>query len=259
MSGSASPPCPRRVGSRAPGASVPEHAEPRPRALLSRIGAPVALLLFPLGACSAPPPPPPPAPTIDAEQEALAAEHFTQLDRPMRVIFGWSVREPGLRTSGRGVARLEPPYRARLDLFTGNGETVLRAALVGDDIRIPPGSPDELVPPPALLWSALGVFRPGDASVLLGGQGGEGRVRLRYGFSGGVELRYVIAGRRVESVDLLRNGQVADQLVARHAPDGRFPSETTYRDLAEFRELKFTLETVEDVEAYPPDIWSPNR
>ncbi|MYH49667.1 MAG: hypothetical protein F4151_09125, partial [Gammaproteobacteria bacterium] len=109
----------------------------------------------------APEPPPAGPPALDYHRHALLVEARTQLTTPVRLIFDWNVREPGLRSGGRGVARLEPPYRARLDLFTGRGETVLRAALVGDDLRIPEGASDELVPPPALFWSSLGIFRPG--------------------------------------------------------------------------------------------------
>ncbi len=207
--------------------------------------------------CSGPPPPPP-GPQIDPEQTALAVEHGTRPQHPIRVIFDWSVREPGFRSSGRGVARLEPPYRARLDLFTGNGETVLRAAMVDDELRLPPGSSSELVPPPALFWSALGVFRPGSGSALLDGQGSaDGSVRLRYGFADGVELRYLLHDRDVSSVDLLRDGEIVDQLSLSRSLGEAFPDEATYRNLAEFRELKLTLDTVETVEAYPPYIWSP--
>lgn len=206
------------------------------------------------------PPPPPPGPPLDPGQEALQLERATRLDGPVRVVFAWSLDEPGLRVRGRGVARMEPPDRARLDLFSTAGETILRAAMVGDELRLPPGAQSSLVPPPALFWSALGIFRPGTGSFLAGGsREGEDRVRLEYALSGERELRYRLRNRAVEGVDLLRSGQVFEQLSLVPAPDARFPRETVYRHLGEFRELKFTLETVDEVDAFPSDIWEPGR
>lgn len=206
------------------------------------------------------PPPPPPGPPLDPGQEALHLERSTRLDGPVRVVFAWSLDEPGLRVRGRGVARMEPPDRARLDLFSSGGETILRAAMVGDELRLPPGAQSSLVPPPALFWSALGIFRPGTGSFLAGGsREGNDRVRLEYALSGERELRYRLRNRAVEGVDLLRGGQLFEQLSLVPSPEARFPRETVYRHLGEFRELKFTLETVDEVDAFPSDIWEPGR
>lgn len=219
-----------------------------------------AVLLF-LAACGPPTAPLGPAqPPLDPAQEALGTERATRLEGPVRVVFEWSLDEPGLRVSGRGVARMEPPDRARLDLFSGNGETVLRAAMVGDELRLPPGASATLVPPPALFWSALGVFRPGQGSFLKGGgREGEDGVRLEYLLSGERELRYHLKRRSVEQVELLRGGQAFERLTLSPSPDERFPRETVYRHLGEFRELTFKLQTVDDVDAFPPDIWEPGR
>lgn len=219
-------------------------------------------LLLVLGAACAPagPPPPPPGPPLDPGQEALALERATRLEGPVRVVFEWSLDEPGLRARGRGVARMEPPDRARLDLFSSSGETVLRAAMVGDELRLPPGAQGSMVPPPALFWSALGIFRPGTGSFLAGGERADGdEVRLDYLLAGRQELRYRLRSRRVEGVELGRDGEVFERLSLVPAPDARFPRETVYRHLADFRELRFTLETVDEVDAFPPDIWTPGR
>lgn len=211
--------------------------------------------------CASPPGPAAPlGPPLDPRQEALALERATQLEGPVRVVFAWSVDEPGLRARGRGVARMEPPNRARLDLFAANGETVLRAAMVGDELRLPPGYQASLVPPPALFWSAMGIFRPGAGTYLLGGEREAGdRVRLEYRVSDGQELRYRLWNRTLERVELLRGGQTFEQLTLTPSREVRFPREAVYRHLGEFRELKFTLETVDHVEPFPPDIWHPGR
>lgn len=196
-------------------------------------------------------------PSIDARQVALVLEEGTRLERPVRILFDWSLNESGMRFRGRGVARLEPPYRARLDLFTGNGETVLQAALVDDELRLPRGAPTEVVPPPPLLWATLGVFRAGAGATFLGGsRRGESTLRLRYLVSDEEELRYQVRARRVEEAELLEDGHVLHRVEVAHGSDDRFPTEATYRNLGAFRELRVRMESVEYVESYPPDIWN---
>lgn len=176
------------------------------------------------------------------------------------MLFDWNLSEQGVRASGRGVARVEPPYRARLDLFMGNGETVARAALVDDDLRVPPGVPEGIIPPPRLLWASLGVFRPGGGAFLLGAEGRrEEAVSLRYGFDGGEELRYRIVGDRIVEAELLSGGHAVHQVTLSAEAEDRYPREATYRNLAAFRELRLVRRSVENVEPYPPDIWFPVR
>lgn len=216
------------------------------------------LVLLAAAACSSPPPPPPPppAPRIDPEPIALRLEAETQLEAPVRIFFQWSMTDRDSRFQGRGVARVEPPYKARLDLFLGNGETVARAALVGDSLRLPPGAPQGIIPPAEMLWATLGVFRPGVNTDLLRGEPqADGRVQLRFQRPDGVELRYTVHGQRIEGIDRLRGGTAVERVTLTQEAADRYPSQASYRDLAAFRELKLTRERVEQVEAFPPDIW----
>jgi len=239
-----------------PGGGAPVMGRHPPRRSLVVLG-----MVLLLGACTpSGSPPGSPHPPLDPAQEALGTERATRLEGPVRVVFDWSLDEPGLRARGRGVARMEPPDRARLDLFSGTGETVLRAAMVGDELRLPPGASSTLVPPPALFWSALGIFRPGGGSFLSGGsREGEDGVRLEYMLSADRALRYRLLRRVVQEVELLRDGQTFERLTLSPSPDARFPRQAVYRHLADFRELTFTLQTVDDVDAFPPDIWEPGR
>ena len=210
-----------------------------------------------LGAC-APPPPAVVAPAPDAEQLALTLEDRTALTGPIRVVFAWQLNEAGVRVSGTGVARIEPPYKARLDLFMGNGETLARAALVDGDLRLPPGTPEGLLPPADLMWGVLGVFRPRLGIELLGAERMEGgALRLRYRYPDSDELHYNVMDGEVRSLELLDGGDVVQRVDLRGEGGASVPQEATYRNLAAFRELKLTRERVERVEAYPPDIWDP--
>ena len=207
-------------------------------------------------ACGAPPPPPPPPPPIDAAGLALRLEARGLLERPTRILFEWSMSDRDARFRGRGVARLEPPYKARLDLFLANGETAVRAALVGDELRLPRGTAAGLVPPAEMLWGTLGVFRPSTDARLLGGETlSDGRTALRYRRPDGIELRYVIGDGGVEEIERLRDGSVVERIALTTTSGERYPAEGTYRNMAEFRELRLTRGTVELVESYPPDIW----
>jgi len=217
----------------------------------------VVALLLAAGACGAPPPPPTPVvPEPNIEERALVTEATTQLEGPVRVVFDWSAREVGGgRISGAGVARAEPPYRARLDLFLDNNEAVAQAALVDGDMRLPTGLPEDLLPPPHLLWGTLGVFRPGVDQTLLGGETVEGALRVRYRLEDGSEIHYRIAGGRVLGVERLRSGSVVQRVEMEYEEGESVPSTATYRDLAEGRELVLRRSSLERVEPFPPDIW----
>ena len=204
-------------------------------------------------------PPELPAPTVDAQQAVAAAAKSNPFPRAARVFFKWSIREPNLRVGGDGVARLEPPDRARLDLFLGNGQSALAVALVDDDLRAPEGTALQVVPSPPLLWASLGVFRPGDGVTLLGAEERDEALRLRYALGDGDELWYELRDGKLTGVELLHDGSALHRVALDREVEWELPRGATYRNLASFRELKITVESVEHVESYPADIWSPHR
>ncbi len=204
-------------------------------------------------------PPETPAPAVDVRRAVASATEANPFPHAARVTFSWSIREPNLRIGGSGVARLEPPDRARLDLFLGNGQSVLAVALVDDDLRAPLGTPLQVVPSPPLLWASLGVFRPGDGVTLLGAEERDEALRLRYRLSDGDELTYQIRDGKLTGVELRRDGNALHEVSLEREVDWELPREATYRNLASFRELKVTVESVENVESHPFDIWYPHR
>jgi hypothetical protein len=211
-----------------------------------------------LGGCGTPPAPAP-APTIDAGALGRQAEDLSVLDASYRILFQWSLVEPGRRLNGRGVARVEAPYRARLDLFASNGERVAAAALVEDELRIPPGM-GEFIPGASLLWGSLGVFRPGPGTLAVEATRNSGdQASIRYRIAGGGELAYQLRDRRVERLDVVSAEGLREELRLTRHPAERFPREAVYRHHGATRELRIALESVEHVEAYPSDVWSPGR
>ena len=194
-------------------------------------------------------------PGRNSGEVAAAAAEASRLDVPYRLVFEWSVSEPGRRLSGGGAARIEPPGLARIDLFASNGERVAAAALDGDDIRLAGEGRTEL-PAPALLWGSLGVYRPGGMRLTGGRQYPDGVLELRYTDGRDGEMLYTLAADRIERIDVLRAGRASEEVQLARAEGERFPQRAVYRDLEAVRELTITLESVEHVESYPPDIWT---
>ncbi|MFO7893074.1 MAG: hypothetical protein R6U63_05015 [Longimicrobiales bacterium] len=186
---------------------------------------------------------------------ADTAVRSTMPDRPLRAVFAWEVLDSRARFAGDGAARIEPPYHVRLDLFGPRGEGFLSAALVGTEIRLP-GEPNAALPPPALIWSALGVVRPPEDAVLQGTREWGGTTELHYATDDG-RLRYTLEDGRLRSVEWRRSsGRMVVELQG-HTPG--LPASASYRNWANNTELHIELESVEEVEPYPPEIWTPGR
>lgn len=199
-------------------------------------------------------------PMPDPGRSAEALVGGSRLDGPARIDFSWELNEGGSRMHGVGVARVEPPYRARLDLFLDNAETVMAAALVDDDLRLPPGAPDDILPPVELMWGTLGVFRPVSGARLLGGDRLEGTAeRLRSGAGSGTEIHYEVDEGAVQGLELLEGRSVVQWVRLAHAGDERFPTTATYRNLVNFRELKITRTAVRPSEPFDAAIWDPRQ
>jgi hypothetical protein len=208
------------------------------------------LVLVALAGCAAHAPPTTVDPATAAD--AVAA---TQPDRPLRVVFEWRALEGEARFNGRGVARIEPPYRARLDLFGPRGDTYLSAALVDDQIRLPPGVQAVQIPPPALMWAVLGVVLPPAEAVLVGTRQDPERAELHYELEGGT-LRYVLEGGLLRSVRWDGAGRRMTVELRGQAGYG-LPTQAVFRDQAAVTELMLNLESVDEVDAHSPDIWWP--
>lgn len=188
-------------------------------------------------------------------QAALAA---TLPEGPVQMGFSFRLREADLRFQGRGVARIEPPYRVRLDLFSSRGETLFQAALVEGELRIPEWAPREMAPPPGLLWAALGVFRPDPGWELTGSRPEkDGAVSLRYETGKGEELRFRIRESRLVRAELHRGGRLVEEVTLSLDRRSGTVTETLYRNRGEFVELSFHLQSSETVAFFPPHIWNP--
>lgn len=194
-------------------------------------------------------------PTLDPSAAAAAIE-ATAPREPLQVVFTWQAQDGSARFHGRGVARVAPEYRARLDLFGPQGDGYLSAALVDHELRLPGGDARVRLPPPALMWAVLGVVAPPEGAELLGTSEEEGRTELFYQVEDG-RLIYSLTGGRLERATWDRGGDAA--LVELKDPGGTVPATALYRDRAANMELLLNVENTEEVESFPPEIWDPGR
>ncbi|HSL68871.1 MAG TPA: hypothetical protein VK864_01450 [Longimicrobiales bacterium] len=191
-----------------------------------------------------------------AEQAASAA---TALKRRLRIVFEWTLQDRDARFSGEGATRIEPPYQARLDLFGPRGEAYLSAALVDFELRLPPGAPADVLPPPPMLWSVLGVFRAPPSAQLIGVKRDSAQMELQYR-AGDETWIFALRGDRLQRAEWQGPAQ-GRQTVEISSYDARgLPSRVVYRDWRAFRELTVTLSQAYEVDtAFPPETWTPGN
>lgn len=190
------------------------------------------------------------------EQQAIAA---TRPEHRLHVTFAWSFTEQQARFSGEGATRIEPPYRARLDLFGPRGEAYISAALVEFDLRLPPGASAEMLPPPPLLWSVLGVVLPPPNATLTRATRSGAQVQLEYTENGG-RWRFTLENDRLRRAEWEGGRDGGRRTVeVRAYGDRDVPSNVVYRDWLAFRELTLTLNQVHDADPFPPETWYPGR
>jgi hypothetical protein len=194
----------------------------------------------------------------DAVADTAAATHAARenrLEAPARLVFDWSLQEREGRFSGQGVTRVAPPDRARLDLFGPRGEGYLSAVFIGGEIRLPAGSTSAPLPPPALLWSALGVFDPPDGATLTRSVR-EGRtLHLEYA-AGGQRWKYRFEDDTLRFVAWTAPGNSRRTVELEGTGQLGLPRQAVYRDWPAFIELRMTLKEASNVDGFTPDTWS---
>jgi|GEM_PF-1419728 len=173
---------------------------------------------------------------------------------PLWIIFDWEAREREGRFTGQGAARVEAPSRARLDLFGPRGESYLSAAIIDGEIKLPPGAAADLVPPPALLWGALGIFQPPAGGELTRSVRSNNGLRLEYR-AGDEAWTFEFEKERLRRIELKGRDGARKTIDLKGEDGARLPREAIYRDWATFTELKLKLGEVEEVDPFPPETW----
>ncbi len=191
-----------------------------------------------------------PAPRI---AERLVAA--TAPAQPVHVEFDWSLRDREARFTGAGVARVQPPYRGRLDLFGPRGEAYLVAAIEAEQMYLPPGADAQALPPAALLWAALGVLYPPTGATLVGtSTTADGETQLEYA-RGGERWRFRLRDDMLRSAEWQSGSDGRRTVELQGTVDPGLPQRALYRDWVAFRELELTIRTVEVSDAFSDDVF----
>ncbi|NUQ19864.1 MAG: hypothetical protein HOQ09_02775 [Gemmatimonadaceae bacterium] len=211
--------------------------------MMRRILAVGALFVLGLGAACVPKAPPlagGPAPAVVPRLE-LPAGHT-------RFVFGWSYEDPDMRGRGDGAIRAAAPDSARLDLFIAGGLGGATAVLIGDQLRAPgPDAVRKMVPPPPLLWAALGRLAVPPAADTVARLDGD---TLRIDIGRGSVWRVTVAGGTLKRLERIDDGRIVQSV--RRADDRH----VRYYDASARRSLDFTITSVDHNVDFDASIWS---
>lgn len=178
----------------------------------------------------------------------------TRPSEPLRIRFQWRATEADSRFSGLGLARVEAPQRARLDLFGPRGEAYLSGILSDGLLALSEPSAAIQLPPPTLLWASLGVFLPPEEADLLVTRRDGQRLHLEYA-SKQARWRFFFEDDRLRRAEWDRSVEGRYTVELRGEAVHGIPREATYRDWKAFVELTLISESIDVVEPFPPDVW----
>lgn len=168
-----------------------------------------------------------------------------------KLVFNWELTELELRNRGDGVARIAHPDSARLDFFLAGGFGGGAAVLIGDSLSSPGGDMvRRLVPPPTLLWAALGrAALPSlpDTVVRL-----EGAV-LRADVGRPVAWRFTFHGDTLTRAERVDGGKVQEWVERVDSAHVR------YRNEGSRRSLLLSITRRDEVPEFDASIWRFDR
>jgi hypothetical protein len=165
-----------------------------------------------------------------------------------RFVFDWKYEDPDIHARGEGALRAAAPDSARLDLFMGGGVGGAAAVLIGNDLRAPgPNAIRRMIPPPPLLWAAMGrlaVPAAPDTAARLDGD------TLRVDIGRGNVWRVTIAGGTLRRLERIDDGKIVQSVVR---ADDRH---VRYFDAASRRSLELVITSVDRNAGFDASIWS---
>jgi hypothetical protein len=166
------------------------------------------------------------------------------------VNFRWEFVERDVAARGEGVARIAPPDSARVDFFLDGGYGGGWAVLIGDQLKTPGGAGfvRRYVPPPALMWAALGRLAVPAAADTVARQDGS---LLRADIGTDPVWRVTFDGERLAAVERIDGGRVVER-VSRVAN-----GTATYRNDNARRSLVLRVTGVQGVPEFDETIWRP--
>lgn len=181
-----------------------------------------------------------PAPSVALPGSELAPGH-------RQIVFNWEYEQGDARMRGDGVVRIAPPDSARLDLFLGGGYGGGAAVLIGDSLRAPlVEAARRLIPPPPMLWAALGrlaIPAAADTTVRVDGS------TVRADIGAAPVWRVEFHGSRLAGLERIDDGRVRDFVVRRE-------KELIYEAFSPRSKLTLRITRDEPVTAFDAKIWT---
>lgn len=165
-----------------------------------------------------------------------------------RIVFSWDYKERVFSAKGDGVARIAPPDSVRIDLFLENGSYSGFVIMIGDSLtRVSQDEARRSLPPPPLLWAALGVVMVTDADTVARQDGDTLRVEI------GREpaWRLAFASRMLGRMERISSGRI-EQTVER-----RDSTYVVYRQPAAGKSLVLTVRRFIPETGFDAAIWRP--
>lgn len=175
---------------------------------------------------------------------------------PWRLTLTWDYADERGPVGGDGVLRYTAPDSLRLDLF-GPGDGAMAVALTDGRLRSRGQIRDVRLPPPAFLYAAAGLFRPGRDRPDEGWRKGDVRVLVYR--SDGAELQFHLRGSRLVRVEERRDGREVRRLHLRWSDAdsaSRWPGSAEFRDRARESRARWTVRRARPADApFSPDIY----
>jgi hypothetical protein len=185
---------------------------------------------------------------------ALPAERLPRTALPpghRKVVFNWQLSDREMSGRGEGVARIATPDSARLDFFLAGGFGSGAAILIRDSLQLPAiDLIRRLVPPPTLLWAALGrVALPNLPDTVIRVDGATTRADI----GRPVEWRLTFRGDTLVRAERVSGGRIAEWMERSDATHVR------YRDEGSRRTLELSITRTEEVPDFDASIWRFDR
>lgn len=164
-----------------------------------------------------------------------------------QIVFDWELVDRDVTGRGEGVARVAGPDSARLDLFLGGGFGSGAAILIADSLRMPgSGLPRRFIPPPPLLWAALGRLAIPALADTVARVDGE---LLRVDIGKPVGWRLTFRRDSLVRLERIRDGRIAEWVE-------RSGNIVHYRSEEARRTLSLTIKRAQEVPPFDASIWS---
>lgn len=175
--------------------------------------------------------------------------------------FNWTYKDETFTANGEGVLRVAPPERARLDFFLKNGMSGGFAIMEGDTLFVPgPDLVKRFLPPPPMLWAALGRLKLPPAPDTVARMSGDtlhadlGTLRgADASKSDGRAWRLAFAGTALVRVDHIDDGRLIEWMTRTRDAKGQWG--ITYVHETGRRRLTLAVTDTALVKGFDETIW----